>query len=59
MENIPFSTWMRLVDRKIQARAGVSVYDLADKPFREWYDDGMDPDEAVEEILEDEGFGDY
>lgn len=47
---------MLQVNREVSRIAGLSVYDLADQPFREWYDDGIDPDEAAEMTLEDEGF---
>ena len=51
-----FDSWMNTVDREIQNRAGLSVHDLADQPFRDWYDDGMWPEDAAEETLEAEGF---
>ena len=51
-----FAQWMRAVDEAVQATAGLSVHDLADQPFRDWYEDGLTPQEAAEETLIDEGF---
>lgn len=51
-----FRQWMQEVDREVQAIAFLSVHDLADQPFRDWYDDGVEPLEAAEMTLEDEGF---
>lgn len=51
-----FAQWMRAVDEAVYATAGVSVHDLADQPFRDWYEDGLTPQEAAEETLIDEGF---
>ena len=36
-----FEGWMRLVDLSVQTATGVSVYDLTDCPFRDWYDTGV------------------
>jgi hypothetical protein len=43
------------IDRLMRARAGVSVHDLPDQPFAAWWEDGIDPDDAVDLILETEG----
>lgn len=52
----PFEWWMREVDSHVQKLSGVSVHDLADQPFRDWFDDEMPAREAAELALEDEGF---
>ncbi len=41
-----FESWMKNVDAAVLSRYGVSVYDLPDCPFRDWYDDGETPEEA-------------
>lgn len=51
-----FQQWMRAVDSEVYALAGVSVHDLADQTFRDWYDDEIEPSEAAEMALENEGF---
>ena len=57
VEYIPtFSQWMALVDKIVQAEVGCSVHDLTDQPFRDWYDDDIDPDEAAALALEDNGW---
>ena len=32
--------------------------DLADQPYRAWFDDGMSPEEAADETLSNEGWFD-
>lgn len=56
MMKMTFREWMESVDRETQAIGGVSVHDLADQPFRDWYDDEMGEVEAAETALENEGF---
>jgi len=56
MENMTFRQWMQAVDRQVQAIAFLSVHDLADQPFHDWYNDGVEPEEAAQMTLEDEGF---
>ena len=51
-----FPQWMQKVDAEIEKICGLSSMDLADQPFHDWFDDGMDPAEAAELTLEDEGF---
>lgn len=53
---LTFKQWMAQVNREVSRIAGLSVYDLADQPFRDWYEDGLTPAEAAEETLMDEGF---
>lgn len=51
-----FEQWMQKVDSKVGAMTGLSVHDLADQPFRDWFDDGMSPREAALETLENDGY---
>lgn len=46
---------MAELDRLIAYGVGVSVYDLSDQPFRDWYDDGITAAEAAELVTEAEG----
>lgn len=41
-----FEQWMQRVDAVVQKRTGLSVHDLPDCPFRDWYDNGLTPREA-------------
>lgn len=52
----PFAAWMDAVDRNCYAIAGLSIHDLADMPFRDWFDDGVTPNEAARQALASEGF---
>ena len=35
-----FEQWMLDVDQAVLSKAGVSVHDLPDCPFMDWYEDG-------------------
>jgi hypothetical protein len=45
-----FADWMQAVDRFVYFR-GVSVYDLPDCPFRDWYDERIRPIHAANKAL--------
>lgn len=51
-----YHEWMQAVDAHLRSRSGLSSDDLADQTYHDWYDDGMDPIEAAEQVLENEGF---
>jgi len=48
-----FNDWMAQVDVEVSKRAGLSVHDLPDCCFRDWYDDEMPAAEAASEALRD------
>lgn len=48
-----FEAWMRDVDEYVQALIGLSVYDLPDQPYRDWFEDEMDEKEAAELAIEE------
>jgi hypothetical protein len=54
-----FVEWLNKVNRKVIALTGITIHDLSDQPFREWFDEGMSPEEAVLHTLEDNGFYNY
>jgi hypothetical protein len=51
-----FREWLRQVDIELTRRCGLSHDDLADQPWRDWFDDEMSAAEAAEECLVIEGF---
>ena len=53
-----FALWLKIVDTTIARRVGIGLFDLADAPLRDWYDDGIPPKEAALEVLQaDDTFG--
>jgi hypothetical protein len=57
MPKTGFDTWMVRVDRAVAyATCGMSVHDLADAPFSDWWEDGITPTQAARMILAEEGF---
>lgn len=54
-EEREFTLWMLAVDMYCVRQAATSVHDLADCTFREWYDDGTAPADAVRMALEAQG----
>lgn len=51
---LDFDTWMRKVNGCVAERCGLSADDLPDKPYRDWYDSGMTPQDAAVEVISDE-----
>lgn len=51
-----FKKWMKNVDGRIEELCGLSHRDLADQPFRDWFEDEVTPREAARRTLADEGF---
>lgn len=51
-----FDEWMDAVDLAVEALCGLSTLDLPDQTYRDWYDSGVDPDDAADMVLEAEGF---
>ena len=49
MNATTFDAWMAAVDAACWKRYGLSVHDLADCPFADWYDDDMSPSTAARE----------
>jgi hypothetical protein len=41
MEN--FEQWMQKVNDGVGQMVGLSADDLPDRPYRDWFDDGMQP----------------
>lgn len=48
---LSFSEWMAAVDKACQVKAGMSVHDLPDCCFRDWYDDGVKPASAASKAI--------
>jgi hypothetical protein len=51
-----YIAWMNDVDDEVQSIAGVSVHDLPDFPSRAWFDAGVAPEEAAEDVLAEAGW---
>lgn len=47
----PFEQWMRNVDKYCYAIAGISIHDLEDCPFRDWYDAGVSERSAAHRCI--------
>jgi len=52
--DMDYKNWMRCVDALCRTKIGLSIHDLPDMPFRDWFDDGYTPKDAVREALEAE-----
>lgn len=46
-----FEEWLREVDREVIRRSSLSLYDLPDCCYRDWYDDGMSVRSAASKSL--------
>jgi hypothetical protein len=53
-----FALWLSLIDFRLQKSVGIGLFDLADWPMRDAFEDGMSPREALTEALRnDDTFG--
>jgi len=50
-----FEQWMNRIDLLMWKHRGVSIYDLEDCPFRDWYDDRIRPVRAANRALKRAG----
>lgn len=48
-----FWRWMQRVDAELVSRYGAPSDDLPDQSYRDYFDSGMSPEEAVDEISEE------
>ena len=49
-----YYVWLEAVDAIIDGRIGCSVLDLADQPYRDWYDAGVSPARAAGRAIRSE-----
>ena len=54
--HLGFYGYLRVCNSLCLATVGMSVFDLADATWRDWYDDRLPPREAVDEVLADNNF---
>jgi hypothetical protein len=47
-----FQNWIKLVDQELENTCGLSSDDLADRPYRDQFEDGVTPADAATECLE-------
>ena len=47
-DTLTFQQWLDVLDRVVEARVGVSLHDLQDMVYRDWYDEGLNIREAYE-----------
>jgi hypothetical protein len=51
-----FAEWMRRVDEAVEAEVGLSVHDLEDASFADWFEDGVRPATAAKRALRASGW---
>lgn len=54
-EEHAFAHWLREVDGHLVGALGLSHRDLPDQTWRDWFDDQLDPGEAAQLCLDNEG----
>lgn len=47
-----FGLWLALVDQRLSRTFGIGLFDLADWPIRDAYDDGLSPKDAAQLALD-------
>lgn len=56
LDGLSFNQWMNQVDGHVQHTVGLSVHDLPDCNFMDWYLDEMPAKEAAVEVLNEAGY---
>ena len=54
-----FGTYMKEVDKILEAKIGLDHEDMTDWHWMDSYEDGETPREAVADFMEDEGMGEF
>ena len=49
-----FVEWLDAVDAHLRRRIGLGHRDLADQSWHDWFEDGLEPAEAAQQVLEEE-----
>ena len=49
-----YADWLKKVDQAVSAKVGLSYRDLADQPYRSWYDSGVSPKSAAARAVRSE-----
>lgn len=55
MRKLSFAEWMAAVDAAVESIAGLSIYDLEDQPFADWYEARKSPKAAARAALRASG----
>ena len=55
-EQEKYDRWMKRVDTICWSRLGMSYQDMPDWNWRDAFEDGATPSEAVRDFMEDEGY---
>lgn len=50
-----FEFWMKELDRHFIGTFSLSIHDVEDQPFRDYFEDGLSTQEAIEIIAEEIG----
>jgi len=54
-----FETWLKQCDRVTRARLhGISLHDMVDASWMDYFEDGLSPEDAVESAINDYWRGD-
>ncbi len=54
-----FETWLKQCDRVTKARLhGISLHDMVDASWMDYFEDGLSPEDAVESAINDYWRGD-
>ena len=49
-----FKAWMEQCDNQVSAKIGLGAFDLPDATWRDYFDDGMTPAEAIDSAYMDQ-----
>ena len=49
---LTFESWQARVDRYVGRVLGLSIHDLPDQPYYDWYESGTSEKEAAREVID-------
>jgi hypothetical protein len=55
--DLGFMGYLTQCDVICTKKTSVGIFDMPDQTWRDWYEDRMEPSEAVSEMLTNEGYG--
>ncbi|MBA7586292.1 hypothetical protein ES708_28289 [subsurface metagenome] len=55
-EGFCFKQWREEVNRYLLLKASITIRDISEKPYREYFENGDNPEEIAKKVLKEEGF---
>lgn len=54
-EHLGFAGYLLVCDANFTRRNTIGIFDMPDQPWRDWYDERLEPTAAIRQMMENEG----